>query len=250
MADVSYHISASYIGAALENQNFFIYHTDCTDENNLVAIGGQVLIPSASLATGLTVVVDETVEKLYLVPLSEECPLGCGYDYYITLSDYVPPTPTPTNTLTPSPSTIPDPTPTPSITPSPSTPASPPPSGMYGIHSISRNGEQLRVVWSADDYFSYQRAIYAYNLASFLTNGNPPGQSISESSPITASLPMDFYVYKSDQVTIAADVVRLPGAHIYYFSDSNQTTLVVNTVSVGTFSSGKQNYYYLDKLDA
>lgn len=253
-----YNISASYIGEAMENQNFLIYHTECNGDGYLVQSGSTTIFSSASLASGIQLTLDEGIQTLYLVPLAPECPLGCGYNYSIDLSGFVAVSPTPSVTPTVTPtrtflpvSVIPSQvaTVTPTLTPSPTTIV--PWAGPFGLHTISRNGEQLRCVWSADDYSSWQRNIYAYNLASYLTKGTPPGQSTSETSPITATLDMDFYVYNNARTTIKADVERLFGQSpvVYYFADVNSTTLVADNVSVLNFGGGKDNFYYIDKDD-
>lgn len=139
MADITHYISASYIGTALENKNFLIFHTECNNPSFLVEVGGSTVISSASLASGLTLTLDDSISTLYLFPISSDCPLGCGYNYVLNLS--LPPSATPSTTPaatpppTPSPSPqvappdpSPDPSPSPDPTPDPTPiPGSPPP---------------------------------------------------------------------------------------------------------------------------
>lgn len=246
----TYYISASYIGEAMEGQNFLIYHTECGNDDYLVNVGGTNIITSASLAEGIAIELDQSIQTLYLLPLAEECPLGCVYDYSLDLSEYVAPSPTPSPSSTP-PATV-TPSPSVGVSPTPSASQVIPWGGPFGYHSINRNGEQLRVVWSANDYSTYERNIFAYNLASYLTNGNPPVSSTSETSPNTATLPMDFYVYNNARTSVRADVERLSAPAspvVYYFSNATQTTVVVDDVSVLNFTAGSDNYYYIDKDD-
>lgn len=109
MADVIRNISASYIGAGLQDANFIIFHTQCGNPDTIVQVSGSDTVSSSSLAAGLSLSLDESINTLYLVPISSDCPLGCNYDYSLTLS--APPSPTPSNT--------PSNTPTPSVTSSP-----------------------------------------------------------------------------------------------------------------------------------
>lgn len=237
----------------MEDQNFLIYHTECNGEGYLVSSGSTSVFSSASLSNGLQLTLDEGVQTLYLVPLAPDCPLGCGYNYTLDLSGFVPVSPTPTPTRTPAASIAASPANTPTITPTrtPSATTVIPWAGPFGYHSVSRNGEQLRCVWSSNDYSSYQRATYAYNLASYLTMGTPPGSSLSETSPTTAALDMDFYVYNNSKTQVKADVERIYTGTpvVYWFSNTTETTVVVDDVSVLNFTGGIDNFYYIDKDD-
>ena len=118
MANITYFISASHIGAGLEDSNFLLFHTECNNPDNQITYSGSNIIPSSSLAEGLTLTLDSSITTLHLYPISEGCPLGCGYNYSINLG--IPPSPTPSLSVTPS--TTPSITATPGIssTPSPS----------------------------------------------------------------------------------------------------------------------------------
>lgn len=125
MANVNRFISASYIGAGLEDANFIIYHTKCGVVDNIVQVAGSNTVSSASLADGVTITVDESITSIYLLPISTDCPLGCNYDYVATLAPPPSPTPSITPTTTPTPSVTSSPGATPAGTPA-GTPASTP----------------------------------------------------------------------------------------------------------------------------
>lgn len=243
MANVTYYISASYIGTALEGSNFFLYHTECGVFENLIDISGSYTISSSSLASGITFTISDSIEKVFLLPLSEDCPLGCGYNYTLTLDQYVAPSPTPsvTPTFTPTATVTPTITPTPTVTPSVS--AGIPFVGPYGRVSMSRNGAQLRFVWTNSDYSTYQRIIYAQNFAAWLA-GTSVNISNSETSPITATIIKDFDVYNNSRTVLAARAIRDASPAVYYFDDGTQTVLVANNVTAAVFTSGTDTYYY------
>lgn len=135
MAYTRHYISASYIGTGLQDGAFNIYHTECGKYDNLISYSGSFDIPSSSLAQGIVLNLDDSITTLYLTPAitsSLDCPLGCGYEYVLNLTQPTPepttpqpttPTPTPEPT-TPSPIIIATPEPTPEpTTPEPTTPA-------------------------------------------------------------------------------------------------------------------------------
>lgn len=125
MALITYYISASYIGEGLNNTQFYLYHTQCGVSSSLIEYSGSNLITSSSLLEGLVLQLDDSITSLHLQPISQDCPLGCGYEYSINLSQPATPTPTPTNTPTPTPTgtaTPPTDTPAPTDTPEPPTP--------------------------------------------------------------------------------------------------------------------------------
>ena len=135
MAFTRHYISASYIGTGLQDGAFNIYHTECGKYDNLISYSGSFDIPSSSLAQGIVLNLDDSITTLYLTPAitsSLDCPLGCGYEYVLNLTQPTPepttpqpttPTPTPEPT-TPSPIVIATPEPTPEpTTPEPTTPA-------------------------------------------------------------------------------------------------------------------------------
>jgi hypothetical protein len=243
MANVTYYISASYIGTALEGAEFYLYHTECDVFDNLIDIEGSYIITSSSLATGITFTISDSIEKVYLLPLSPDCPLGCGYNYTITLDQYVGPSPTPTITPTATPAASVAATPTPTVTPTPSVSGGIPFVGPYGSVSMSRNGAQLRFVWSSSDYSTYQRVIYAQQLSTFLA-GTYVGQSLSETSPTTGVINKDFDVYNNAKTLLLARAIRSASPTVYYFDDGSQMTLVANNVDVLPFTSAYGNFYY------
>lgn len=243
MANVTYYISASYIGTALEGTEFFLYHTECGVFKNLIDIEGSYIIPSSSLANGISFTISDSIEKVYLLPLSLDCPLGCGYNYTITLDQYVGPSPTPTVTPTSTPAASVAATPTPTVTLTPSVSAGIPFVGPYGLVTMSRNGAQLRFVWSSSDYSTYQRIIYAQQLAQFLA-GTSVGISYSETSTTTGVIVKDFDVYNNSKTLLLARAIRDASPTVYYFDDGTQTTLVANNVSASPFISGYGNFYY------
>jgi hypothetical protein len=122
VANVEYYISASYIGDGLGNSSYILYKNNCNDPSNLITS-----VTKSELELGFRIEVEESVEKLYLIPglddpLARDCILGCNNTWAeLILSNFVP-SPTPTKTPTPTPSTTPigpTPTPTSTVTPSP-----------------------------------------------------------------------------------------------------------------------------------
>ena len=243
MANVTYYISASYIGTALEGTEFFLYHTECDVFENLIEVNGSYSIPSSSLSTGITFTISDSIEKVYLLPLSADCPLGCGYNYTLILDQYVGPSPTPsiTPTITPTATVTPTVTRTPTATP----PASVgiPFVGPYGLVDMSRNGAQLRFVWSASEYSTYQRILYAQELATWLA-GTYVGSSLSETSLTTATIVKDFDIYNNAQTVLMSRAIRDASPQVYYFDNGTQCTLVANNVTAVPFTFSKDSFYF------
>jgi hypothetical protein len=122
MADVTYHISASSIGGAfIPEDRFVLYSGSCGVPQKIITE-----VTQQELTDGFSITVDETTEKIYLIPVlsnpgSSDCILGCVNEWSEhTLSNFIAPTPTPSVTPSNTPSSTPAATPsvTPSITPS------------------------------------------------------------------------------------------------------------------------------------
>jgi hypothetical protein len=105
---ITYHISASRIGSGLLDQASYVLYTGSCDFPDTPFKE----VTQAELLSGFPIEVEESTEKLYLVPVlfnpeTNDCILGCDNDWAeLDLSNYVPITPTPTitPTLTPTPS--------------------------------------------------------------------------------------------------------------------------------------------------
>lgn len=241
MANITYYISASYIGTALEDSNFLLYHTECDNNDYLIST-----ISSSSLSTGISFVVSDSIEKVYLVPLSSECPLGCGYNYSITLDQFVALSPTPTVTPSSTPASTLTPTPTRTVTPTPT-------SSVFidyrtfGLHTVSKNGSsQVRFVWSVSDYGSqYQRIIFAQQLASWLCSPNNINLTTNISSPNYQTITKDFKIYNNAKTTLMTTVVRSGSPTVYFFDDGTQSVVVADGVSSGLISS-KDTFQYTE----
>ena len=85
MANITYYISASYIGEGLSGTNFLLFHTECNNPTYQITYNVDIVITSSSLADGLALTLDDSITTLHLYPVSEDCPLGCGYNYSINL---------------------------------------------------------------------------------------------------------------------------------------------------------------------
>lgn len=236
MSALNYNISASLIGDGFENlSSFQFYYDDCQNPDNLVEnTSGTNTFSKSDIIAGQTLVIPDTAQFLYLLPLSNECPLGCNYDYKITLSGYIAPSPTPTST----PTNTPTPTPTLTLTPtpSPSNPSTiliPKPFGINTFIHISGN---ITVEW-ANSISHNTRYQQAGLLANYLAN-DIVSQTTNTSVPITKDLFSSFNVYESDLVTVAYDVNKLIGSKVWWYGgtpgDSGQekTKVVITNVSV------------------
>lgn len=232
MSNLTYYISASHIGTGYESTDAFQFFYDiCGDGDYLVnSTGGSNIFNATDLTQGLELSIPAQAEFLYLLPLSERCPLGCNYLFKHTLSNYTPvtPTPTPTPTVTATPGITPTPTPTP--TPSTSGPPQPEP---YGTHTFSHTGGTITIDWpTSTPYFT--KYSYASQLANYLA-GTTVSVTTNESTPVEKNLDFSFQVYEEDLVTIAYDVNDNFNSTVWWYANYSQNIvfLKVTNVSVG-----------------
>lgn len=235
MANVEYNISASTVGSAYESTaTFQFYYDNCGDSNYLVSSsGGSNTFSKTDIETGITLMIPDEGQILYILPLSEECPLGCDYIYSASLSGYIVPTPTttPTPTVTSTPGASPTPTPTP--TPTTSGPAIP---KTYGNVTISITGgyANMKVEWS-NSIPVYTRSQYASQLANYLAQ-TTVSATTNTSVPVEADLAFSFDVYDPDLTTEAYDVNDLVGSKVWWYAgtygDSGQEKTQVNITGV------------------
>lgn len=235
MANINYNISASYVGAGYESTaTFQFYYDNCGDVDNLVeSTLGSNTFSATDLTQGVELSIPEQAEFLYLLPLSQECPLGCDYIYKHTLSNYTPvtPTPTPTPTVTSTPGVTPSPTPTPTPTTS-----GPPLPKTYGNVTISITGgyANMKVEW-ANSIPVYTRSQYASSLANYLAN-TTVSATTNISTPNEVNLAFSFDVYDTDLTTEAYDVNDLINSKVWWYGgtygDSGQEKTQVNITNV------------------
>lgn len=235
MANVEYNISASYVGVAFESTSTFqFYYDNCGNSDYLVeSTSGANTFSKTDIENGVTLVVPDSGEVLYLLPLSEECPLGCDYLYSSSLSGFIAPTPTPTPT--PSMTSTPGVTSTPTPTPTPST-SGPPVPRTYGNVTISITGgyANMKVEW-ANSIPVYTRSQYASQLANYLAQ-TTVSSTTNTSTPNEANLAFSFDVYDPNLTTEAYDVNDLINSKVWWYGgtygDSGQEKTQVNITNV------------------
>lgn len=233
MATLNYNISASIVGDGFETDSLFqFFYDNCLEADNLASnTSGDNTFNKTQITSGVTLVVPDSAEFLYLVPLSNDCPLGCNYDYKITLSGYIPPTPTPTVTPTVTPTLTP--TNTPSVTPTNSAAAAAP-IRTFGTNTVVHVSGDLTISWSSSIPI-YDRYTLASGLANYLAN-TTVSQTTNPSTPNTKDLDTSFDIYDgNDPVlsTVIYDINKLVGAKVWWYSDSSQTYVKVTGISFG-----------------
>jgi len=232
MAELQYDISASYVGDGFESTSVFqFFYDNCGNPEYIVEqVSGGNTFTKTQIETGVTLVIPDSAQTLYLLPISQECPLGCAYIYSSSLSGYVAPTPTPTpsSTTTPTPTATPDVCPTP--TPSNSGPALP---NTYGTHTFTHDNTDITITWpTATPY--YTKYNYAQSLANYLTNSTV-SVSTNPTTPNEVDLDFSFKVYEEDLATELYNVNEQLNSKVWFYGNAGTNTLYlkVTNLSIG-----------------
>lgn len=250
MANVTYHISASRIGDALGDSSYIIYQGECGIGANIVAQPTKT-----ELEQGISISVDESVSKIYLVPLiteglSNDCILGCYNEWSeLELSKYVPvsPSPTPTVTVTPT-SSIPASGPAPvSPTPTPSTS----PANSYQVFNLDQIASKTAIdqvmikvtgpVWS--------RPYVAGQIATWAAGGVNVPQSNDPNAPnYPVSLGRSFDIF-SEGETFITRITDDFDARVYWYDDGTYSYVYFDNITLSqgfTYISTASNLKYLE----
>lgn len=245
---VTYHISASLIGAGYSNiDTFYLYTGEC-------GVPGEeyTTISKTDLTNGFSIVLEESVQYIYLTPFSTDeksfhCRLGCNsLSASLALSGYVVQTPEPT---TPEPTTpepiTPNPTPQPTTAPTPV----PTPSTTYTYTSLGTMTLNKTSISSLEFIISnpssFARNTAATSLAYFFA-----GQSVAASTDV--DIRGNTHVFTSDQSSLqdpncsylyldVGTYTQIGSSYVRWFDQPAQEYAVVRISDLSTLPSNLQN---------